>query len=231
MATTWLFIAFAEAKGRPGVFLEESERRVPERRAEWQGRLKGPERNGAAMDRSFIIEARDVILRPYRLDDVDAIYNLTQESAVLEFLPDWNAPKAQRREWLADYEIPENDQFLAAAAAGGHIGDLRLRLAVTVRGTGQCIGWCCTGIKEELPPPNREVVYAVAERYRSQGYATQAVRSLVEYLFSQTDTAAINAVALPRNVASNKVIQKSGLPYVGLVDIDGEPFRRYQRIR
>lgn len=114
------------------------------------------------MAQSLIIEATAVVLRPYRVDDVDAIYGLTQEAAVREFLPDWNVPKTQRRHWLVHYEIPENARFLAAVAAERHIGDLRLRLAITERGTGEFVGWCCTGIKEELPPPNREVVYAVA---------------------------------------------------------------------
>lgn len=59
----------------------------------------------------------------------------------------------------------------------------------------------------------------MAERFRNQGYATQAVRAVV------------NAVALERNVASNKVIQKSGLPYVGPVDIDGELHYHYQQVR
>ena len=104
-------------------------------------------------------------------------------------------------------------------------------MAITARGTGEFVGWCCTGIKEELPPPNREVVYAVAERFRNQGYATQAVRALVHYLWMQTDAVAVNAVALERNVASNKVIQKSGLSYAGLVDIEGVPHNHYQQVR
>lgn len=180
------------------------------------------------MTKSLIIEATDVILRPYQVDDLDAIYDLTQEAAVTEFLPDWNVPKSQRREWLVRYENPENERFLAA---GGHVGDLRLRLAITAPGTGEFVGWCCTGIKEELPRPNREVVYAVADRFRNRGYATQAVRALVKYLWDQTDLVAVNAVALVRNVASNKVIQRIGLPYVGLVEIEAELYHHYQRVR
>ncbi len=70
------------------------------------------------MDQSLIIESTDVVLRPYRLDDVEAIYDLTQEAAAVEFLPDWNVSKFQRREWLVHYETPENDRFIAAVAAG-----------------------------------------------------------------------------------------------------------------
>lgn len=89
------------------------------------------------MDQSLIIESAEVILRPYRMDDVDAIYELTQEAAVVEFLPDWNVSKSQRREWLVHYEMPENDRFMAAVAAGVQIGDIRLRLAITERETGR----------------------------------------------------------------------------------------------
>ena len=67
--------------------------------------------------------------------------------------------------------------------------------------------------------------------FRNQGYATQAVRALVAYLFAQTDTVTVNAVAHERNMASNRVIQKSGLSQVGLVDIDGQPHHHYQRVR
>ena len=79
------------------------------------------------------------------------------------------------------------------------------------RSTGGFVGWCRTGIKEELPPPNREVVFAVGERYRNRGYATQAVRALMEFLFKWTDLVALNAIALKRNLPSNKVIQEKRL--------------------
>ena len=183
------------------------------------------------MGQSLVIEAANVILRPYRLDDLEAIYALTQEPTVVEFLPDWSVPRSQRRAWLLQYEIPENERFTAAAAQGGAIGDMRLRLAITVRGTGEFAGWCCTGVKDELPLPNREVVFAVSERFRNRGYATEAVSALAAYLLTETDAAAVNAVALPRNVASNKVIQRSGLSPVGVVDIDGEPYHHYRRGR
>lgn len=71
----------------------------------------------------------------------------------------------------------------------------------------------------------------MAKRFRNRGYATQAVGALVDYLLAQTDAVAVNAVALARNVASNKVLRKSGLPYIGLVEIDGEMHHHYQRAR
>ena len=87
------------------------------------------------VDQRLIIEAADVVLRPYRGGDLDAIYDLTQEAAVVEFLPDWNVPKAQRREWLIHYEMPENERFLAAVHTGGRINERRIRLVrVSIEG-------------------------------------------------------------------------------------------------
>ncbi len=77
------------------------------------------------MAQSLLIEAADVVLRPCRVDDIDALYDLTQEAAVREFLPDWNVPKTQRQQWLVHDEIPGKARFLAAVAAGRHIDDLR----------------------------------------------------------------------------------------------------------
>ncbi len=180
---------------------------------------------------SFRIEATDVVLRPYRGEDLDAIYDLTQDAEVRAYLPDWNVPKTQRALWLQQDELPENARFLGAVAAGGHVSRLRLRLAITERDTGRFVGWCCTGLKETLPPPNREIVYAVAAPYRNRGYATQAVTALVAYLVAETDVVAINAVALVRNGASCRVLEQSGLTLVGLVTLDGAPYRHYQRVR
>ena len=52
------------------------------------------------------------------------------------------------------------------------------------------------GNQRRVAASQSEVVYAVAERIRNQGYATQAVRTLVNYLLTQTDAVAVNAVAL-----------------------------------
>ncbi len=180
---------------------------------------------------SLLIEGTDIVLRPYRAADLDALYDLTQQPEIREFLPDWNVPKERRQEWLVKYEIPENQRFLEVVAARGHIGDLRLRLGIVSKETSQFIGWCCTGIKDELSVPNREIVFAISHAYRNRGYATQAVGGLVDYLLTNTDTEVLNAVALVRNVSSNRVIQKSGFEYIGTTDIDDETYNHYRGAR
>jgi RimJ/RimL family protein N-acetyltransferase len=137
-------------------------------------------------------------------------------------------PKEQRLNWLKNYEIQENKLFLQAVAEGGDIKQLRLRLGIISKETGKFIGWCCSGIKEELPPPNREIMYAISKEYRGKGYTTQAVKGIINYLFENTHVEVLNALALIRNIPSNRVIQKSGFIFLNVIEIESEKYNSYK---
>ncbi|WP_394055171.1 GNAT family N-acetyltransferase [Paenibacillus sp. 843] len=122
----------------------------------------------------------------------------------------------------------ENRQFLQAVHDGGDVGQLRLRLAIVLKETGECIGWCNTGPKEELPPPNREIMYGISNRYYNKGYTTQAVRALIQFLFRNTNELELSAVAVVHNHASNKVIQKCGFKYMGEIELEQERHHLYK---
>lgn len=181
-----------------------------------------------ATNEIFTITCKDILLREYVMEDVDSLCELTQQAEIKEFLPDWNASRENRLYWMQHYEIVDNKKFLQAVADGGEVGDIYLRLAIILKETGEFIGWCCSGIKEELPPPNREIVYAISNRHANKGYTTQAVEGMITYLFENTDVEVLNAVALVRNIPSNKVIQKCGFEFVGTVEIDQEINNHYR---
>lgn len=175
----------------------------------------------------FAIRCKDVILREFVADDLEKFHSLTWQPEIYHYLPGWNVPFEQRKDWFLNYEIPENKRFLSAVSKGGDIGDLRLRLGIFLRETGELIGWCCTGIKDELPPPNREIMYAISKDHRGKGYTTQATQGLISYLLENTNARVLNAVALLSNVASNKVIQKCGFNLQGIIEMDDEPYNYY----
>ncbi|MGN7383926.1 MULTISPECIES: GNAT family N-acetyltransferase [unclassified Paenibacillus] len=86
-------------------------------------------------DDEFTIECSEIILREYRVEDLDDLYALTQQPEITQYLPDWNVPKEQRLHWLIHYETVENKKFLRAITEGGHIGQLRLRLGIILKAT------------------------------------------------------------------------------------------------
>ncbi|MZQ83254.1 GNAT family N-acetyltransferase [Paenibacillus sp. 5J-6] len=176
----------------------------------------------------FGIDCKDVYLREYLLDDLDEFHSLTMQPEIYDYLPGWNVSREQREEWLKNYEIPGNKQFINAVSKGGVIGELRLRLGIILKASGEFIGWCCTGIKEELPTPNREIMFAISKDHRGKGYTTQATEGLTKYLFENTNVEVINAIALIPNVPSNRVIQKSGFIYQGVIELNNERYNYYK---
>jgi [ribosomal protein S5]-alanine N-acetyltransferase len=179
----------------------------------------------------FEIHCEDIILCEYLAQDLEAIYAITHEPEIVEFLPGWNVAKSQRQDWLLNYEIVENKAFLSAVQEQQDIGELRLRLTITLKETGELIGWCCTGIKDNLRVPEREIMFAVSNQHTNKGYATQAMRGLTDYLFNNTEVNKLVALALLRNAASNAVIRKSGFHYTAVVELDNEEYRYYELYR
>lgn len=176
----------------------------------------------------LIINCKDIYLREYRLEDLKKLQEITWQPEVYEFLPGWNATIEDRTLWLTEYEIPENQRFKQAVVAGGDIGELCLRMAIVLKENDEFIGWCCSGIKDELPAPNREIMYGISKHFRNRGYTTQAVNGMTEYLFEHTNVEVLNAIALTTNQASNKVIQKCNFERLNLIEIENEPYIHYQ---
>jgi ribosomal-protein-alanine N-acetyltransferase len=176
----------------------------------------------------FTIDCQDIFLREYRFEDLDELCAITQQDEVLKFMPWWNATMEQRQDWMENYEIVDNKRFLKAVAENGDIGQTYLRLGIISKETEKFIGWCSTGIKEELPPPNREIFYGISEHYANKGYTTQAAQGLIKYLFENTGLKELNAIADIRNIPSNRVIQKCGFEFQSMIELGNEKYNCYK---
>jgi [ribosomal protein S5]-alanine N-acetyltransferase len=171
------------------------------------------------------IDCGEIYLREFRIEDVDAIYEITSQPEVYEFLPDWRTTREQRLNYVANYEIPINNRFLAALP--DIEGQTYLNLAIILKETEELVGFCHSGLKSELPAPNREIAYGISKFYWNRGYASKAAKGLIDFLFEKTNVEVLNAVALPNNVGSNRVIQKCGFQFLGDVEIDGQSHYHY----
>jgi RimJ/RimL family protein N-acetyltransferase len=136
--------------------------------------------------------------------------------------------KEQREDWFKNYEIPDNKRFLNAVSKDGDVGELRLRLGIISRDTGEFIGVCGTGILDKVSPPNREIFYGISNDHRNKGYTTQAAIGLIKYLFENTNVEELVAIAQIRNVPSNKVIQKCGFEFQNDIDIENRKYNYYK---
>ncbi|AAU17912.1 GNAT family N-acetyltransferase [Bacillus cereus] len=176
----------------------------------------------------FRIDCGEIYLQEFTVEDAESIYNISNQPEIEKFLPDWKSTKEQRINWVVNYEILENKAFLHAVRITTNIDDHILKLGIFKKTTNEFIGWCCTGIKDELPAPNREIMYAVSSEYHNNGYATKATKGLINYLFEKTNVDVLNAIALINNVASNKVIEKCGFIYLSEQEIANQLYNHYQ---
>ncbi|MFY0216452.1 GNAT family N-acetyltransferase [Bacillus cereus] len=175
----------------------------------------------------FKIDCGDIYLQEFTVKDAESIYKIANQPEIAKFLPDWKSTKEQRVDWIADYEIPANKAFLDEVKTTNNIDNHMLKLGIFKKATNELIGWCCTGMKEELPSPNREIMYAISNEYQNHGYATKATKGLIDYLFKETNLNVLNAIALIKNVASNKVIEKCGFIYKSQQRIENQIYNHY----
>ena len=176
----------------------------------------------------FKIDCKDIILREYKIEDLDDLQDITWQPHFYEFLIDWNVSREQREEWIMNYEIPDNKRFLNAVSKDGDIGELRLRLGIISKETGEFIGVCGTGILDKVPSPNREIYYGISKDHTSKGYTTQATEGLIKYLFENTNVEELIAITQMRNVPSNKVIQKCGFEFQNNIEIENRRYNYYK---
>ncbi|EJS68905.1 GNAT family N-acetyltransferase [Bacillus cereus] len=181
-----------------------------------------------SLTKLFRIDCGDIYLQEFTVKDADSIYKISNQPEIEKFLPDWKSTKEQRVNWLANYEVPANKAFLDAVKTTSNIDGYSLKLGIFMKDTNECIGWCCTSMKEELPSPNREIMYAISSEYQNNGFATKATKGLIDYLFKKTNLNVLNAIALINNVPSNKVIEKCGFTYTSQQMIENQLYNHYQ---
>ncbi|MGH0924464.1 GNAT family N-acetyltransferase [Bacillus pacificus] len=180
-----------------------------------------------SLTKLFRIDCGDLYLQEFTVNDAESIYQIANQPEIEKFLPDWKSTKEQRIVWIANYETPANKAFLDVVRTTNNIDDHILKLGIFKKSTNEFVGWCCTGMKDELPSPNREIMYAVSSEYHNKGYATKATKSLINYLFKNTNVDVLNAIAVINNAPSNKVIEKCGFTYLSQQTIENQIYNHY----
>ena len=98
-----------------------------------------------------------------------------------------------QQEWYAIWMIELKD--------GTHIGELCFK------------GLDANGIAE--------IGYGICEEYQNNGYATEAVKAVVEWALNEPDVTAVEAETDPENAASKRVLEKCGFVPNGKIGEEG----------
>lgn len=150
------------------------------------------------------LKTERLILRKVKLDDVKDIYNkLATDEKIIDFLS-WNDnPSIEFTKKMVEDILEE---YTAEKAI--------YKWIIEEGNTNQIVGMILmdTFNEERLVA---EIDYCIASNYRGNGYATEALKKVIEYLIFEVGFFRIEAVHNMNNEASGKVMQKAGMKYEG----------------
>ncbi|HEX8803548.1 MAG TPA: GNAT family protein [Acidimicrobiales bacterium] len=142
-----------------------------------------------------------IVLREFRLDDLDASMAIVGDPEVTRWLSFDTRTRVAQAERLAEdvaraRSEPRPDYYLAAVTADGTclVGFARLGLG---------------------PHRSGELGYAVRRDHWGQGYATEAARLVLDLAFGTLGLHRVQAACGPDNVPSRAVLARLGFRYEG----------------
>ncbi len=66
-----------------------------------------------------------------------------------------------------------------------------------------------------------EIGYGISEKYQNNGYATEAVKAVLEWAFAHPEVTAVEAETDSANTASKRVLEKCGFALKGVIGEEG----------
>ena len=150
------------------------------------------------------IETPRLTLRAFGEGDFEPYFErILSARAVMRFLSGSGDPRTREESMLSFARMSAQDR------------DPRDRVwAVVERDSNELIGHA---ILQRLDTSDLiEVGYALGERWWGHGIATETARAVVDYGFAHTPLELIVGVARPENLASRRVLEKTGLTYAGM---------------
>ena len=149
------------------------------------------------------LSAERLILRPFALSDAQRIselcnnYNIYKNTLTLPF----PYPIESALSW-----IPTHDENFA--------NDKLYDFAITDIATGELYG--AIGLSNNQRHKNGEIAYWIGEDYWGNGYATEAVKAVIGFAFTEKGYHKVWGRFFTTNPSSGKVMEKAGMVKEGL---------------
>jgi RimJ/RimL family protein N-acetyltransferase len=141
-----------------------------------------------------------LVLRRFRPEDLDAFVAYRSDPEV-----------ARYQGWEAPYPRAEGARFLAELqATHPDTPGEWYQIAVALRQTGQMIGDCAVHTDAD-DPRQAEIGFTIAPGRQGHGYATEAVRRLLDYLLVELGKHRVHAKCDDRNLRSAALMERVGM--------------------
>lgn len=150
------------------------------------------------------LETERLVLRRFTPDDVDALFELDSDPAVRRYIEDG---EPVTREDIADVTIPAFLSYYERFEGFGF-------WAVIEKGSGRFAGWFHFRPRPDGDSLDPELGYRLHPWAWGKGYATEGSRALIDKGFAELGVERVYAETMAINVASRRVMEKSGMRLV-----------------
>jgi RimJ/RimL family protein N-acetyltransferase len=164
-----------------------------------------------------VLETARLIVRPFALDDLEAAHALLDHEA-------WQTGKslAEREGWLRWcvmnyvelanlYQPPYGDRAVALKSSGELVGAVGLVPSYGPFGRLPSFGRPPEATTSDRYEPAMGLFWATRTAHRRQGYAVEAARALIRFMFVEFNLRRIVAMTEYDNLASQAVMRKLGM--------------------
>jgi ribosomal-protein-alanine N-acetyltransferase len=155
----------------------------------------------------ILFETDRMIVQRFRPVDSDLFFRINGDARVIHFI----RPVKSRTD--SDLFLQENIRFYQDGSTLG-------RYAVFEKHTGEFIG--TFSYLYMSGDADFHLGYALVPEAWGKGYATELVQAGIPYFFANTNKPAVYAITSAGNIASQKVLLKSGFQHKGQTDEHGE---------
>ena len=155
------------------------------------------------------IETERLIIRPFKLSDLEASYEMNLDAEVSKYTGDGGiVSKSEIKRRIVENVFGDYEKYGFG------------RLAVELKSEGQFIGF--TGLKYLDDLNEVDLGYRFMKRYWGKGIATESAKASIDFGFNDLGLKRLIALALPENHASINVLKKLNFKYEKEVIEDGE---------
>jgi RimJ/RimL family protein N-acetyltransferase len=149
---------------------------------------------------SFPRETQRLILRPFTKEDANVFSTYRSDPQVARY-QGWNAP----------FSLEEAEAFIHTmqTTKPGAPGEW-FQVAITLKENGQLIGDCAFCVLEE-DERQAEMGFTLSRAFQGKGLMTEAVHSLLSYLFDHLNLHRVRAVCDVENTASSRLLERIGM--------------------
>ena len=149
---------------------------------------------------SWPMATERLLLRPFEQDDLASLHAIHSDEHVVRWLLN-DVRSLEETQAILDRKI-------ASSTLGGE-GDW-LSAAVALRQSGELVGDVSFHWTSE-PYAQGEVGFVFATAHHGKGYATEAARPMLDFAFGALQLHRVVGRLEPRNVASERVLEKLGM--------------------